>query len=110
MAGVVAPNAGKEVHTAWSDWYRGPPGQARYMPSLPVLRSARGLEDFVLQGWTASPNPSPNPNPNPSPNPHPHPYPSPLTPNPDPNPISPVHLQFGLGSVAELGGGAEEEP
>ena len=50
MAGVVAPNAGKEVHTAWSDWYRGPPGQARYMPSLPVLRSARGLEDFVLQG------------------------------------------------------------
>ena len=87
MAGVVAPNAGKEVHTAWSDWYRGPPGQARYMPSLPVLRSARGLEDFVLQGWTASPNPSPNPNPNPYPNPNPNSTPnSTPTPNPDPSP------------------------
>ena len=92
MAGVVAPNAGKEVHTAWSDWYRGPPGQARYMPSLPVLRSTRGLEDFVLQA-----NPSPNPDPNPdltltltltftltltltltlTPTLHPHPSPSP---------------------------------
>ena len=70
MAGVVAPNAGKEVHTAWSDWYRGPPGQARYMPSLPVLRSAGGLEDFVLQGWMPSPNPSPNPSPSPNPNPN----------------------------------------
>ena len=85
MAGVVAPNAGKEVHTAWSDWYRGPPGQARYMPSLPVLRSARGLEDFVLQGWTASPNPSPSPSPNPNPHPHPHPNPDP---NPDPTPLT----------------------
>ena len=37
MAGVVAPNAGTEVHTAWSDWYRGPPGQARYMPSTSPL-------------------------------------------------------------------------
>jgi hypothetical protein len=54
MAGVVAPNAGTEVHTAWSDWYRGPPGQARYMPSLPVLRGPGGLEDFVLQGWMPS--------------------------------------------------------
>ena len=52
IAGVVAPGAGREVRTNWSDWYRGPPGQARYMPSLPELRAEHGLEGFVLQGWT----------------------------------------------------------
>jgi len=51
MAGVYATGAGKEVHTSWIDWYRGPPGCARYLPSLPTLRKADALEEYVLQGW-----------------------------------------------------------
>lgn len=51
MAGVHATGAGKEVHTSWVDWYRGPPGCARYLPSLPTLRRPDALEEFVLQGW-----------------------------------------------------------
>ena len=52
MAGVYAPGAGHEVQTAFVDWYRGPPGQARYMPSLSALRT--DLDRFVLQGWAPS--------------------------------------------------------
>lgn len=51
MAGVYATGAGDEVRTAWVDWYRGPPGSARYLPSLLTLREPRALEEFVLQGW-----------------------------------------------------------
>ena len=51
VAGVYAPGAGDEVQTAFVDWYRGPPGQARYMPSLAELRTPSGLDAFVLQGW-----------------------------------------------------------
>ena len=40
--------------TTYVDWYRGPPGQARYLPSLPALRSAGALDTFVLQGWVRS--------------------------------------------------------
>jgi hypothetical protein len=54
MAGVCAPGSGNDVVTASVDWYRGPPGQARYMPSLSALRSPEGLEAFVLQGWMPS--------------------------------------------------------
>ena len=51
MAGVCAPGQGDDVTTAYVDWYRGPPGQARHMPSLVALRGPGGLEAFVLQGW-----------------------------------------------------------
>ena len=54
MAGVYATGAGSEVHTSWVDWYRGPPGCARYLPSLPTLRRPGALEEFVLQGWAPS--------------------------------------------------------
>ena len=52
MAGLVAPGIGDDINVSYVDWYRGPPGQARYMPSLASLRSADGLESFILQGWT----------------------------------------------------------
>ena len=51
VAGVCAPGSGDAVATSFVDWYRGPPGQARYAPpSLSALRA--DLEAFVLQGWT----------------------------------------------------------
>mmetsp|Transcript_25337 Transcript_25337/g.81313 ORF Transcript_25337/g.81313 Transcript_25337/m.81313 type:complete len:358 (+) Transcript_25337:1131-2204(+) len=49
VAGVYAVGSGGEVQTAFVDWYRGPPGQARYLPSLAAVRA--DLESFVLQGW-----------------------------------------------------------
>ena len=49
MAGVVAPGGGDHVQTAYIDWYRGDPGQARHMPNLNHLRG--DLDAFVLQGW-----------------------------------------------------------
>ena len=64
MAGVVAPNAGKEVHTAWSDWYRGPPGQVRYMPLLPIslylLMSPRISQARYMPSLPISPHIFPN--------------------------------------------------
>ena len=51
VAGVCAPGSGDAVATSFVDWYRGPPGQARYAP--PTLSALRAdLEAFVLQGWT----------------------------------------------------------
>ena len=50
MAGVYAPaGTGQSVQTQFVDWYRGPPGQARYMPNIATLRA--DLDQFVLQGW-----------------------------------------------------------
>ena len=54
MAGVYAPGAGADVQTSYVDWYRGPPGCARYLPSLPALRAQGALERFILQGWAPS--------------------------------------------------------
>lgn len=54
VAGVYASGPGEEAQTAWVDWYRGPPGTARYLPSLPTLRLPSSLEQYILQGWTPS--------------------------------------------------------
>jgi hypothetical protein len=51
IAGVCAAGEGEEVSTQYVDWYRGPPGQARFMPGLAALRAPGGLESFILQGW-----------------------------------------------------------
>ena len=50
VAGVYAAGATREVRTQYVDWYRGPPGQARYMPNIATLRA--DLDTFILQGWT----------------------------------------------------------
>ena len=50
VAGVYAAGAAREVRTQYVDWYRGPPGQARYMPNIATLRA--DLDTFILQGWT----------------------------------------------------------
>jgi len=51
IAGVCAAGEGEAVSTQYVDWYRGPPGQARFMPGLTALRAPGGLESFILQGW-----------------------------------------------------------